>query len=56
MARLQYEACSRTLAEAILDPVAWNIEVTGEFAAWARDLRKLDRDSARQVGAAVELL
>jgi len=36
--------------------VAWTIEVTGDFAAWARELRKRDRDSARQVGAAVELL
>ena len=32
------------------------IEVTAEFADWARRLRKLDRDSSRQVGAAVELL
>jgi hypothetical protein len=32
------------------------VEVTGEFAAWARELRKLDRESSRQVGAAVELL
>jgi hypothetical protein len=32
------------------------VEVTSEFADWARELRKLDRDSARQVGAAVELL
>jgi hypothetical protein len=36
--------------------VPWSIEVTGDFAAWARELRKLDRESARQVGAAVELL
>jgi hypothetical protein len=36
--------------------VAWRVEVTGEFADWARSLRKLDRDSSRQVGAAVELL
>jgi hypothetical protein len=36
--------------------VAWTVEITGEFATWARDLRKLDRESARQVGAAVELL
>lgn len=36
--------------------MAWAVEVTEEFAAWARELRKLDRDSARQVGAAVELL
>jgi hypothetical protein len=36
--------------------VAWSVEVTGEFADWARQLRKLDRDSSRQVGAAVELL
>jgi hypothetical protein len=32
------------------------VEVTAEFADWARGLRKLDRDSSRQVGAAVELL
>ena len=32
------------------------MEVTAEFADWARQLRKLDRDSSRQVGAAVELL
>jgi hypothetical protein len=37
-------------------PVAWVVEVTAEFADWARALRKLDRDSSRQVGAAVELL
>jgi hypothetical protein len=36
--------------------VAWRVEVTAEFADWARHLRKLDRDSSRQVGAAVELL
>jgi hypothetical protein len=36
--------------------VPWTVEVTDEFAAWARQLRKLDRSSARQVGAAVELL
>ena len=36
--------------------VAWTVEATGEFARWARELRKLDRDSSRQVGAAVELL
>jgi hypothetical protein len=36
--------------------VAWDVEVTEEFARWARELRKVDRDSARQVGAAVELL
>ena len=30
--------------------------MTGEFATWARQLRKEDRASARQVGAAVELL
>jgi hypothetical protein len=36
--------------------VAWRVEVTAEFADWARRLRKLDRDSSRQVGAAVELL
>ena len=35
--------------------MAWRVEVTAEFA-WARRLRKLDRDSSRQVGAAVELL
>lgn len=40
----------------ILEPVAWAVEVTEEFARWARELRKLDRDSSRQVGAAVELL
>jgi hypothetical protein len=34
----------------------WIVQVTGEFAAWARELRKLDRDSSRQVGAAVDLL
>jgi hypothetical protein len=32
------------------------VEVTAEFARWARELRKLDRVSSRQVGAAVELL
>lgn len=32
------------------------MEVTDDFAVWARQLRKLDRESARQVGAAVELL
>jgi hypothetical protein len=32
------------------------VEVTEEFAGWARELRKLDRDSSRQVGAAIELL
>jgi len=37
-------------------PVAWTVEVTEDFARWARELRKLDRDSSRQVGAAVELL
>lgn len=36
--------------------MAWRVEVTAEFADWARQLRKLDRDSSRQVGAAVELL
>ncbi len=36
--------------------MAWAVEVTGEFAAWAREFRKLDRESSRQVGAAVELL
>jgi hypothetical protein len=36
--------------------VTWTVEVTDEFATWARQLRKLDRESARQVGAAVELL
>ena len=36
--------------------MAWSVEVTAEFADWARQLRKLDRDSSRQVGAAVELL
>jgi hypothetical protein len=36
--------------------VAWTVEVTAEFADWARQLRKLNRDSSRQVGAAVELL
>jgi hypothetical protein len=36
--------------------VAWIVEVTAEFADWSRSLRKLDRDSSRQVGAAVELL
>ncbi len=36
--------------------VAWAVELTDEFARWARELRKLDRDSSRQVGAAVELL
>jgi len=36
--------------------VTWTVEVTSEFAAWARELRKLDCESARQVGAAVELL
>jgi hypothetical protein len=36
--------------------VPWTVEVTAEFADWARQLRKLDRDSSRQVGAAVELL
>ena len=36
--------------------MAWTVELTSEFAAWARELRKLDRESARQVGAAVELL
>jgi hypothetical protein len=55
MAHLQHEACTRTLVQAILD-LAWTAEITGEFATWARDLRKLDRESARQVGAAVELL
>lgn len=44
------EGCS------ILADVAWAVEVTDEFARWARELRKLDRDSSRQVGAAVELL
>jgi hypothetical protein len=32
------------------------VKVTAEFADWARNLRKLDRASSRQVGAAVELL
>jgi hypothetical protein len=36
--------------------MSWAVQVTGEFATWARELRKLDRDSSRQVGAAVELL
>jgi hypothetical protein len=36
--------------------VTWAVEVTDEFGRWARELRKLDRVSARQVGAAVELL
>jgi hypothetical protein len=36
--------------------VAWRVEVTAEFADWARKLRKLDRASSRQVGAAIELL
>jgi hypothetical protein len=36
--------------------VAWRVEVTDEFSRWARELRKLDRDSSRQVGAAIELL
>jgi len=36
--------------------VAWSVEVTDEFSRWARELRKVDRDSSRQVGAAVELL
>lgn len=36
--------------------MAWAVEVTEDFARWARELRKLDRDSSRQVGAAVELL
>jgi hypothetical protein len=36
--------------------VVWRVEVTDEFANWARALRKLDRESSRQVGAAVELL
>jgi hypothetical protein len=36
--------------------VAWAVEVTEEFAGWARELRKLDRGSSRPVGAAVELL
>ena len=36
--------------------MAWAVEVTAEFANWARQLRKVDRDSSRQVGAAVELL
>jgi hypothetical protein len=44
------------LGAAILIAVAWAVEVTEEFAGWARELRKLDRDSSRQVGAAVELL
>ena len=36
--------------------VAWSVEVTDEFSRWARELRKVDRDSSRQVAAAVELL
>ena len=36
--------------------MTWRVEVTAEFADWARSLRKLDRESSRQVGAAVELL
>jgi hypothetical protein len=36
--------------------VAWTVEVTAEFADWARRLRKLDQDSSPQVGAAIELL
>jgi hypothetical protein len=57
-AELAGRVCSAApiiLAWAILVP--WHaVEVTDEFARWARDLRKLDRDSSRQVGAAVELL
>jgi hypothetical protein len=44
------------LGRAILRTVAWAVEVTEDFARWARELRKLDRESSRQVGAAVELL
>ncbi len=36
--------------------MAWTVVVTAEFADWARGLRKLNRDSSQQVGAAVELL
>ena len=36
--------------------MTWRVEVTDEFSRWARELRKVDRDSSRQVGAAVELL
>lgn len=36
--------------------MAWRVEVTAEFADWARKLRKMDRASSRQVGAAIELL
>src|SRR5258706_194190 len=36
--------------------MAWTVEFTSEFAAWARELRKLDRETAKQVGVAVELL
>jgi uncharacterized protein (UPF0264 family) len=50
------EVSPRILVRAILKSVAWRVEVTAEFADWARKMRKLDRDSSRQVGAAVELL
>ena len=36
--------------------MVWRVEVTDDFATWARGLRKLDKESARQVGAAVEML
>ena len=45
---------SRILGRAKLR--AWRVEVTAEFADWARSLRKLDQESSRQVCAAVELL
>jgi hypothetical protein len=34
---------------------AWKVEVTAESAEWARQLRKLDRYSARHLVAAVEM-
>jgi hypothetical protein len=49
-------AFPRNLGYTIFVVVAWRVEVTAEFADWARQLRKLDRHSSRQVGAAIELL